>query len=82
MIILDRVNPAAMGSVAFCSACKNGFTEIVRLLIEDRRVNFAAEDNKPIKVASHSGHLEIVKLLLLLPSVNPEAEFVFWLHFN
>jgi hypothetical protein len=38
--------------------------EVVKLLLEDRRADPAAESNDAVGSASREGHLEVVKLLL------------------
>jgi ankyrin repeat protein len=75
---LERgVDPAADDNLALRFASKNGYTEIVRLLIElplDRGVDPAIYNNLSIRMASHNGHTEVVRILLDLPAergVNP-----------
>jgi ankyrin repeat protein len=72
-----RVNPRALDDYAFSSACQNGHTDIVRLLIYGQHSNPSGDGNKAIKFASHSGHLEIVKLLLTCPLVDVTIDDVY-----
>jgi ankyrin repeat protein len=55
-------------------ASSNGYTETVRLLLSDPRVNPAIENNYPIGMASNGGHTEVVKLLLNNPHVDPSDD--------
>ena len=59
-----RVDPSAENNSAIISACVNGHTKIVELLLHDPRVDPSANDNCPITWASKEGHTEIVNLLL------------------
>ena len=44
-------------------ASNNGHLEVVRLLLNDSRVNPSANNNEAIQRASKRGHFEIVELL-------------------
>jgi Ankyrin repeats (3 copies) len=44
-------------------ASYNGYSEVVKILLMDERVDPSADDNEAIKWASANGHLEVVKLL-------------------
>ena len=82
-----RVNPAADENNAIRWASQNGHLEVVKILLQDPRVDpgifqnwllydkigRGAKDNNPIRVASQMGHLEIVKLLMKDPRVDPSA---------
>jgi ankyrin repeat protein len=57
----------------FFWAVRNGFTEIVKLLLEDDSIDPAMMDNDSIAEACCKGHLEIVKLLLNDLRVDPSA---------
>jgi ankyrin repeat protein len=48
--------------------------EVVKLLLQDARVNHSARDNYAIKLASDNGHVEIVKLLLQYGRADPSAQ--------
>ena len=53
-------------------AAENGHIEIVKLLLNDKRVNPAANMDQAIGSAAANGHIEIVKLTLLADKrVNP-----------
>jgi ankyrin repeat protein len=64
-------------AIAFQTACALGHTEIVRLLLLlDRGVNPAAENNAALRYACLHGRTKIVRLLLDLQldrGVNPSA---------
>jgi hypothetical protein len=51
-----------------------GFTDAVKLLLSDDRVDPSVKDNAALVFASQEGHLEIVKLLLKDKRVNPSAQ--------
>ena len=48
-------------------------TEVVKLLLQDKRVDPSAEDNYAIRWASANGYTDIVKLLLEDERVDPSA---------
>ena len=56
------------------SACSDGHTEVVKLLLADPGVDPSAEDNWCIRQASSLGQTEVVKLLLADPGVDPSAD--------
>jgi ankyrin repeat protein len=62
------------GKSAIRLASKNGHVEVVKLLLNDPRVDPSAENNYAIRLASENGHVEAVKLLLNDPRVDPSAE--------
>jgi hypothetical protein len=55
-------------------ASVNGHLELVRLLLEDSRVDPSSIANAPIRYASENGHVDVVRLLLTDPRVDPSAE--------
>lgn len=55
-------------------ASREGFREIVGLLLQDTRVNPTAEDNEAIMVASSHGHADIVELLLKDGRADPTTD--------
>lgn len=57
----------------FRVASEKGYTEIVKVLLDDSRVDPSCFDNEPIRIASTNGHEEIVKLLLRDPRVDPST---------
>jgi ankyrin repeat protein len=68
-------NPAIYNDYAIEISSKNGYTEIVKLLLEDKRVNPAPNfHNYPLVYASLHGHTDIVDLLLKDKRVNPTAD--------
>jgi ankyrin repeat protein len=62
-MLLERgVNSSAYEALRY--ACRNGHTEIVRLLLApERGVNPAADGNAALSLAIRGGHTEIVRLL-------------------
>ena len=55
-------------------AVQYGKTDIVKLLLDDHRVNPSDQKNKLIIYAAQGGRIQIVKLLLADPRVNPIDE--------
>jgi hypothetical protein len=69
---LEQVEPdlhEALGEAAIW-----GFTDAVKLLLLDARVDPSARDNQALRCAAGKGHLEIVKLLLSDARVDPSAK--------
>ena len=58
---------------ALRQAASCGFTDAVKLLVSDDRVDPSARHNWALVLASRNGHLEIVKLLLSDARVDPSA---------
>jgi ankyrin repeat protein len=79
-LILDHTNPAfekrlnerLESAIRFASGYGN--VEVVKLLLNDPRVDPSAHDNYAIRWASRNGHVEVVKLLLNDPRVDPSAD--------
>ena len=69
--ILESLSPEI--NAALVTSLYKGYTEIVKLLLADERVDPTWNDNKAIRVASKKGYTEIVKRLLSDSRVNPEA---------
>jgi len=64
---------------SFDYACEKGFVEIVEMLLADDRVDPTTgcvlyEENDSIKLASHYGQTQVVRLLLKDGRANPAAE--------
>ena len=55
-------------------ATKNGHIEVVKVLLNDSRVNPAADTNYAIRLTAANGHVEVVKVLLADPRVDPTAD--------
>ncbi len=70
-----NLNPSAKinNADAITLASRCGFVKIVRLLLNDPRVDPSTDDNWAIHYASREGHTEIVRLLLNDPRVDPSA---------
>jgi ankyrin repeat protein len=52
-------------------ASENGHTEVIKLLLQDGRIDPSGNDNYYIRMASQNGHTDIVKLLLQDKRVDP-----------
>jgi ankyrin repeat protein len=72
--ILSKVNIGADGHLAIRLASQRGHSEVVKLLLEDKRVDPSACNNEAIRWASKNGHLEVVKLLLQDGRVDPSDQ--------
>jgi hypothetical protein len=74
---LDHIDPAIerrlYGRVksAISLAIDHGHVEVVRLLLNDARVDPSDINNEAIRLASQNGHVEVVKLILNDPRVDP-----------
>lgn len=62
----------------FYLACQNGRLDIVKLLIDDERIDINRRSRySPLYIACEEGHLEIVKMLINNPRIDLESQFVF-----
>lgn len=69
------LKPYLDNGLLFIKACEYGFTEAVKLWLQDRRrINPAANKQEALRLASKNGHIEIVKLLLADRRVKPQAK--------
>lgn len=70
-----RINPNVMGLfvTALSAAVFYNRLSFVRMLLEDKRVNPAQNDNIAVILASRHGHLEVLQLLLADPRIDPTA---------
>jgi len=70
--------PDILGWTAFYGACFEGHTEVVELLLNDKRININKAETSlgqtPFNVACRNGHIETVKLLLNDKRVNINEE--------
>ncbi|GBG25536.1 DNA replication licensing factor MCM2 [Hondaea fermentalgiana] len=65
------LDPRNAHSLALRKACRMGHIEIVRILLDDGRVDITASNQYCIRVACQKGNLELVCLLLEHPDVDP-----------
>lgn len=70
-LIAAGANPAFDNNDAIELAAGYGHLEVVRLLLQDERVDPSADNDKAIVLAAQGGYLEIVRLLLSDSRVNP-----------
>lgn len=54
-------------------AAQNGHLSIVKLLLNDPRVDPTAEDNYPLRKSAANGHIKVVEELLKDPRVDPSC---------
>ena len=48
-------------------ACRNGHIEIVKLLLQDERVDPSANENTPVRYAYMNNYPDVIKLLKAHP---------------
>lgn len=60
-LVQDGVDPCIMDNYAIKMACRNGHTEVVKMLLGDSRVTI---DNYAFQGAVENGHTNIVRMLL------------------
>jgi ankyrin repeat protein len=63
-LLLKYVDPSANDSYVFRLVCYYGNEKLVKLFLNDPRVNPSAHHNSSIEVAASQGHTSIVKILL------------------
>lgn len=75
LLSLPEANPCRREGVMLWKSCDYGNTSIVKLLLEDGRVdpNDPWGENGSLIRACHRGHYEIVEMLLQDPRVDPAA---------
>jgi ankyrin repeat protein len=61
---IDGIDPSTSRNLAIREASRQGYSTIVRLLLETGKVDPTDNNNWAIKWASANGHIEVVKLLL------------------
>jgi len=80
-LLKQGVDPSADKNAAFLTASRKGYTEIVKLLLADSRVDPTyGYMNLPFRQAARNGHIEIVKLLLKDPRTDPSDDENLALH--
>lgn len=70
---LKSVDPSINGNYAILWASREGFVELVNLLLEDERTDPSAYNNFAVRMACKNGHAAIVELLLRHPKVDPSV---------
>jgi len=76
------------GSTPFSIACQKGYIEIVKILLNDQRVDITKATNSgwtPFHSVCNNGHIEIVKLLLndkRIADINKATDDNGWTPFN
>ena len=72
--IREGGDPSDYDNAAIRWASNYGHTEVVKLLLSDRRVDPSDDNNATIRWASKYGHTEVVKLLTNDERVDPSAD--------
>jgi ankyrin repeat protein len=74
-LLQKSIDPTDSGRhFAIVWPCRNGHVGIVKLLLNDKRVDPSMERNWPIQAASTNNHPDIVQLLLKDERVDPSAD--------
>ena len=73
--IFDDIDVSANNNYAIRYAAENGYADIVKLLLKDKRVDPAAGYNYAIRYAAANDHYDVVKLLLKDKRVDPSAQY-------
>jgi hypothetical protein len=71
-------DPSVKQNRALCWLSKRGYTNAVKELLDDHRVDLAAQDHKPAKNAARYGHVEILRMILSHPKnvLIPEGNYI------
>jgi hypothetical protein len=72
--MLKYHHPGKDDDIAIRMAASRGYTEIVKLLLTDERVDPTACDNYALRYAASDGHIEVVRVLLVDGRSDPAAE--------
>ena len=71
-MLIDMVCPSTLNR-ALKKSSKNGNSNIVKILLSDRRTNPSVQQNLPLRTACKKGRIEIVKLLLNDKRIQPST---------
>lgn len=71
----DDFEPSCCDNLAICCASTDGLDRVVRLLLQDAKVDPSAQHNFSIRYASYFGHAAVVTLLLQDHRVDPSAGY-------
>ena len=66
------IDPSVNRNYAIREASRNGYSDIVALLLATNLVDPGARNNEPLILAINHGHTEVVKLLLPFTSLDPQ----------
>jgi ankyrin repeat protein len=69
--IVNNTNNERIYPYIFEHSCNNGYTDVVELLLQDKRVDPSVRNNYAIRWASKYGHTDVVELLLQDKRVDP-----------
>ena len=70
-LLKDGVDPSVNDNNAIDIALKKGYTDLVKVLLQDKRVKSTINKNIFLQKVVENGNIEIVKLLLQDKNVNP-----------
>ncbi len=68
--IISKSDPSVNDNMAIKAACRNNNVELIKILLENNKVNPTAENNFAIKHAYDYNYTKIIKLLLNDPRVS------------
>jgi ankyrin repeat protein len=72
-ILLKEHDISTFNNIVFIDSCYNGYTKIVKLLLQDKKIDPTTSDNLAIIESCQNGHIDIIHLLLKNKNVNPAA---------
>lgn len=61
--LLNEIGEIADVDAAFKKAAENGYAEVIEMLLKDKRVNPAVNNDRVIEFAVRNGHVKVVKML-------------------
>lgn len=68
-------SPTEEKNYAITLAARQGFTTLVRMLLQTPFVDPSVQDNRPLIEASKYGHIDVLSLLLADPRCDPSARY-------
>jgi hypothetical protein len=67
----DNVNDYEFYNYSIKYVSQNGYIDVLKILLKNKKINPAVDDNYPLVIASKFGHSQIIELLINDPRINP-----------
>lgn len=77
----NGADPTKYGNEPIQRACRQGYTEIVKVLLEDGRADPTFGDNEAIRNACYNNHIDVVRVLLQDGRADPASRNGFCIGF-